>query len=405
MNQAVNDVSDLRDPSPYRAALMGHLGKIHLAIQGYLRTPDPSLEKQADESRKDFETLLPDFVKQNPKLFPQTAAEEIRRTFGLFKESLDRTLEDNTHRIVGRAVLDENFTRILYLIDHNLRPLIRKDQADGDERSEAVLNIENQARAWQQNLIQAWAQPTDVAKAITYENDNRGQTYLERYSRLELLPRERKVEKEIRTLWLANSDLARESFVKENLVNQAQKATDVEREQVISTLNRFLPAMPPVELEAKKVAILRSMHFHLAAACGIGLVGLLSLLAAALVIYRQIRAPAPAADGIFRPTSSARDEPTLQMDLKGTISTWTAEAESLYGYSASEMRGQSIGKLFESESEIKRLGRELKAAKKATFKTTHKTKDGESIAVHIEFRPIVDSADHTTAIGLICTRR
>src|SRR5258706_1453653 len=271
VNAAVNQVSDLRDPSPFRAALMGHLGKIHLGLKGYLRSPDPSLEKQVDDSRKDFEALLPDFVKQNPKLFPQAAAEEIRRTFGLFQEALDRTLESNTHRMVSRDLLEQNFTRILYLIDNNLRPLIRKSQADGDERSEAVLNIENMARAWHDNLIQTWAEPTDAAKALTYENDNRGQTHLELYGGFELLSRERKVQKELRKLWLANSDLARESFVKQSLVIQAEKIMDGEREQVVSTLNRFLPAMPPAEFEAKKEGILRTMRFHMAAAFGIGL--------------------------------------------------------------------------------------------------------------------------------------
>jgi PAS domain S-box-containing protein len=409
VNDKVNEISDLRDPSPFRAALLGHLGKIHLAIQGYLHNPDPTLEKQVDDSRADFEALLPDFVAQNPKLFPQAAAEEIRRTFGLFKESVARTMEANTHRLESRGILEQNFTQILYLIDHNLRPLIHKEQADGEERSEAILNIENQARAWHENLAKAWTEPTDVAKAIAYENDNRGQTYLDLYSRLELLPRERKVQRQIRTLWLADSDLARESHVKENLVSQADKAMEAERDEVISTLNRLLPAMPPTELEAKKETILRSIHFHMAGAFVIGLLGLASLVAAVLLGYRVLRAVAkpktsPVADGLFRPSSppaAAGQEPTLQMDLKGTITAWSPAAEALYGYSPAEMQGQSIGKLFESESEISRLGRELQEAKQAIFETIHKTKAGASMGMRIEFRPVADSA----AIGLICTRR
>jgi len=403
MNQAVNEVSDLRDPSPFRAALMGHLGKINLAMEGYLRSSEPSQEQQVNESLADFEALLPDFVKQNPKLFPQGADDEIRRTFGLFKESLDRTLEANTHRMVSRGLLEQNFTQMLYLLDHNLRPIVRKDQADGEERSDAILNIENQTRAWHDNLIQAWTQPTDAAKAITAENDSRGQTYLELYARLELLPRERKAQKELRTLWLANSDLARESFVKEALVNQAGKDMDSEREQVIATLNRFLPAMPPAELEAKKGAIFRSMHLHLAAAFGLGLLGLLSLVTAALAIYRLSHAlpKIPVADGMYR---AEKLGPTLEMDLKGTITAWSPAAVTLYGYSAAEMQGQSISRLFESESEISRLGQELQAAKQAIFETTHKTKTGASLQVRIEFRPVTDSSDRTTAIGLVCTR-
>jgi PAS domain S-box-containing protein len=93
------------------------------------------------------------------------------------------------------------------------------------------------------------------------------------------------------------------------------------------------------------------------------------------------------------------------MDLKGMISAWSPEAETLYGYSAAEMRGQSVGKLFESESEIARLGQELQKAKQVTFHTTHKTKTGTPILVKIEFQPIPDASGHAAAIGLVCTRR
>ncbi len=86
------------------------------------------------------------------------------------------------------------------------------------------------------------------------------------------------------------------------------------------------------------------------------------------------------------------------MDLQGNITAWSREAETLYGYTAEDMRGQSIGKLFESESEIGRLGRDLLAAKQAVFETTHKTKGGrQHPQIKIEFRPLSD-----TTIGLIC---
>ena len=189
VNRTVNDVSDLKDPSPFRAALMGHLGKIHLGLEGYLRSPDPSLEKQIDDSRKDFEALLPDFIQQNPKLFSPTVADEIKRIFALYKDAIKHTLDANTQRVERRDVLEKNFNRILFLIDHNMRPLIRKTQADGEERSEAILNVENQLRAWQQNLVQAWSQPSEAAQSLTFENDSRGETYLELYSHMELLGR------------------------------------------------------------------------------------------------------------------------------------------------------------------------------------------------------------------------
>ncbi len=380
-----------------------------MSLQGYLRSPDPSLEKQVGDSRDEFEALLPEFVKQNPKLFPQTAAEEIRRTFGLFKEAIARTMDTNARRMEQRSRLDSNFERILFLIDHNLRPMIRKDQADGEERSEAILNIENQTRAWQQNLVQAWAAPTDAAKALTFENDNRGQTYLDLYGGMELLPRERKILKELRALWLTNSDLARESYVEEGIVNQMEKAMDGTRDQVVGTLNQFLPAMPPGELDAKKQSIMRDLKWRFAAAFGIGLLGLGTLIAIALTIYRMPKVTPPVADGIYRaPPAEDRprpQEPSLQMDLQGVITQWSRGAQTLYGYTSDEILGQTIGKLFESESEISRLGREMQAAKQATFETTHKTKAGASILVRIEFLPVTDKSGQTSAIGLLCTQR
>jgi len=410
VNQAVNEASELRDPSPFRAALMGHLGKIHLGLEGYLRSPDPSLEKQIAESRKDFDMLLPEFSQQNPKLFPQAANDEIKRTFGPFKDVIDHTLEINGRRMEGRAALDLNFDRILYLIEHDLRPLIRKDQADGTERGEAVLNIENQMRAWHENLVQAWSQPSEAASARVYENENRGETYLELYSNMELLPRERKVLHEVRTLWQANNDLSRESFVKENLVTQAEKGVDAERLQIVAVLNKFLPALPPAEMENRKRALMNAMRLHLTAAAGIGILGLLSVVITGLAIYRFFHAPAPVEDGIFRVRtgeSSAHTvkDPTLQMDLKGTIAAWSHEAEALYGYSLAEMIGQSIGKLFESESEIARLGKELQKANRLTFETTHKTKSGTPLPVRIEFHTVTDASGRAAAISLVCTRR
>ena len=77
---------------------------------------------------------------------------------------------------------------------------------------------------------------------------------------------------------MANSDLARESFVKENLVLQSEKAMDAEKQAVITTLNQYLPAMRPTELDAKKQAILTNLRMHLAVAFILGVLGLLAVL-------------------------------------------------------------------------------------------------------------------------------
>jgi len=407
VNRTVDEVSDLRDPSPFRAALLSQLGNIHVALEGYLRSPDASLEKQMVESRKDFEMLLPEFTLQNPKLFPPMANDEIKRAFTLFKETIDHTLEANNHRMDGRTALEKNFSRILFLIDHDIRPIIRKNQADGTERGEAILNIENQMRAWQQNLAQAWTQPSEAAFALTYENENRGETYLELYANMDLLPRERKVLHEIRTLWQTNNDLARESFVNENLVGQAEKTMDTQRLQIVGVLNKFLPALPPAEMETRKQSLMTTMRLHMAGAGGITLLGLITLTVVVIRVYRVLHARVPMADGIYRaPAAAPRSaEARIQMDLKGQITEWSPGAEGLYGYAPAEILGKSISRIFESESEIARLGHELQKAKRATFDTSHKTKGGAAILVRIEFHPVEGASGHASAISLICTRR
>lgn len=405
VNRTVSEVSELKDPSPFRAALLGQLGKIHVGLEGYLRSPNPSLEKQIAESRRDFESLLPEFAKQNPKLFPPIADDEIKGAFGLYKEAIDHTMEASALRMQRRGALENNFARILILIDHDLRPLIRKTQADGLERGEAVLNIENQTRAWQQNLTQAWAQASEAASSLAYENENRGESYIELYSNLDLLARERKLLRELRALWQANNDLARDSFVKETVVSQAEKVMNAQRGQVIGVLGKFLPALPPAEMETKKLSIMSAMRLYLTAAGVIGLLGLASLLMVVIMVYRFLHAPLPPADGVYRAPPETCSEARFQMDLKGMITDWTETAQALYGYTAGDMLGQSIGKLFESESEIARLGKELQKATRATFETTHKMKSGAPVHVRIDFQPVPDASGHATAIILICTKR
>src|SRR5258708_857104 len=262
MNHSVNDIAELKDPSPYRAALMGHLGKIRLGLQGFLGSGDTALAEQVAQSRKDFDAALPEFQKENPRLFPKSAVDEIRRAVDAYKEAIDHTLGANVKRTKSRNTLDQNFARIVSLIDHTIKPLIREDQPQAEERREAVLNIENQARAWQQNLAKAWSQPSQSAMELTYENDNRGASYIDRYFGLELLSREKKMLKETRGIWQATSDLGHESFAMEKVVTDPQAFMDAQRELVVAALTRFLPAMLPTELAERKKGYVNAIRLH-----------------------------------------------------------------------------------------------------------------------------------------------
>jgi len=70
VDAAVTEISDLKDPSPFRVALLGHLDKINLSLSAYVRSPDPALLKQISDSARDFENSLPEFEHQNKRLFP-----------------------------------------------------------------------------------------------------------------------------------------------------------------------------------------------------------------------------------------------------------------------------------------------------------------------------------------------
>ena len=408
MNQSVNDISDLKDPSPYHAALMGYLGKAHVGLEGFLRSSDPALNDQVVQTRKDFDSAVAEFEHQNPKLFPKIAVDEIRRTFKAYKESVDQTLIAHSKRAAARSVLDQNFAQILSIIDKGIKPLIRTEQADSDERKDSILNVENQARAWQQNLSKAWAQPSQAAMELTYENDNRGSTYLDRYTGLELLSREKKLARQIRDTWQATSDKARESFALEKVVSEAEGFMNGQHDVVVGALNKYLPPMRPAELQARKQGYVEAIRLHAAAVFLLGLVGLVSLASLAIAAYRKT--PHGAKEQHAREIvekankENATGEPTLQMDLKGMITKWSFGAETLYGYTTSEMKGKPISKLFESESEISRLYKDLLEAPQTVFQTTHRTKDGSIIRVRIEFRPVGDSTGHASAIGLICSR-
>jgi len=135
---------------------------------------------------------------------------------------------------------------------------------------------------------------------------------------------------------------------------------------------------------------------------------LITLAVVVIAVYRILHAKAPIADGVYRApaaSESRSDVAKIEMNLKGRITGWSEGAEALYGYTSVEMLGESVGKIFESESEIARLGQELQKAKRADFDTSHKTKGGAAILVRIEFRSVVDASGHATAISLICHRR
>ena len=404
MEQAVNSISDLRDPSPFRVALTGHLDKIHLSALAYLRSPDAALPAQIKQSEKEFEGSLREFEKQNPRLFPAKAAEEIRDVFALLEDSVSDTMKLAADRTGRRSTWEQNFNAMLFLIDHRLRPLIRKS-TEGQDRLQALLKIENQLLTWEQSLAPSWPQATDAQQAVAFENENKGETLISLYEEQEgLLAGERKPMRSLKSLWAANNDLTRQDFALGTVQGQALDRMNATHKRVQETLIEALPLMQPGELETKKKSILQDMRLHMIFAGALALTGIVLMAGTGVAAWRLWKG-LPVKEQRRAPKQEASPEaPIMKMDLEGKIVSWSAAAGKMYEYDAYEITGQSISRLFASEIEMSRLYKEMKSTPHLQFETQHRAKSGVVFPVRMDFRPITDGGK-VIAIGLICHRR
>jgi PAS domain S-box-containing protein len=94
----------------------------------------------------------------------------------------------------------------------------------------------------------------------------------------------------------------------------------------------------------------------------------------------------------------------LSKNLNGTIMSWNAGAERMFGYSAGEMIGQSILRLIPPElisEEDDILGR-LRAGERIDhYETVRVTKDGRRLDVSLTISPIHDAFGHVVAASKI----
>jgi len=392
VNESLNEIADLRDPSPFRVALTGHLDKIHLSLLAYIKNPDPALVDRIKSSQADFERSLHEFETQSPRLFPAAARDQILQSYRQTSESLTQILETSRQRAEHQEAWQTNFDRFLFLIQNRLRPLSRRDREGAVARNESLLNLENQWRAWQQNLVQYWADPKPLTISRVQESEEKTDGFLNVYDQVASLAVERKQIRELRNLRFANMRLSRQIGVLQKLEGDMVARVDDSRKKDLDILTKTLPAMRPEELEQKKNATMGSVRLRTVAMAVMVLVGMLICIGAVLAIFRTWRRPAPSFAAV--PASEA----TFEMDLKGNIAHWSSGAEHLYGFKAKEIEGQSVARLFASEDEIGHLYKELQSGQKAGFDARHKTKSGETFSARIEFQPTKNG------IKLICTK-
>ncbi len=85
--------------------------------------------------------------------------------------------------------------------------------------------------------------------------------------------------------------------------------------------------------------------------------------------------------------------------IDGTVFSWNRGAQTLYGYSASEMCGKSINLVFVPTQSLPVL-EEL--AESSNFEGVHITKTGTTLTTSVTVSPMKDSDGHVTEVSWIC---
>ncbi|MEP7309500.1 MAG: PAS domain S-box protein [Acidobacteriota bacterium] len=98
------------------------------------------------------------------------------------------------------------------------------------------------------------------------------------------------------------------------------------------------------------------------------------------------------------------DDAIVSMTLDGTMLTWNAGAERLYGYTASEMIGQSGARLVPAEKRDELPSMMERAARGDAgepVETQRLRKDGSVVDISLVISPMTDAAGHVTSVSTI----
>jgi PAS domain S-box-containing protein len=101
---------------------------------------------------------------------------------------------------------------------------------------------------------------------------------------------------------------------------------------------------------------------------------------------------------------TSSDDAILSKDLDGTVRSWNAGAERLYGYSASEAIGRSIALIVpdENASEVGQILLEIAADRRVEhYETVRRRKDGTLVDVSLSISPVHDGDGKVIAASVI----
>src|SRR5689334_1120113 len=97
------------------------------------------------------------------------------------------------------------------------------------------------------------------------------------------------------------------------------------------------------------------------------------------------------ADLLYEAIVDSSDDAIVSKNLHSIVMSWNKAAERMFGYTAEEMIGQSIEKLFPPDrldEEMQILARLQKGERVDHFETKRQRKDGELIDVSLTISPI-----------------
>ncbi len=125
-----------------------------------------------------------------------------------------------------------------------------------------------------------------------------------------------------------------------------------------------------------------------------------------VILGRDITEYKQAQDELVRLASivESSDDGIVGQTLAGTIMSWNAGAEKIYGYCAPEIKGQSIEILAipERPKEMPQILEHIRAGTSIDhYETVHLRKDGQRIDVSLTISPIKDAAGMVTGVSTI----
>ena len=99
-------------------------------------------------------------------------------------------------------------------------------------------------------------------------------------------------------------------------------------------------------------------------------------------------------DVLYEAVVDSSDDAIVSKNLESIVMSWNQGAERIFGYTADEMIGQSIAKLFPKDrldEETQILARLQRGERVDHFETRRRRKDGEPIDVSLTISPIRDA--------------